>query len=956
MRIPDVRRFPFARPWLVLALAVLLAIPLGAQDEPRADPAAAAQAAPLDARLPIDPAITAGTLDNGLRYYIRRNGRPEQRAELRLVVNAGSVLEAEDQRGLAHFVEHMAFNGTVHFAKQSLVAFMESIGMRFGPGLNASTSFDETIYMMRVPTDTPEPMRTAFQILEDWAHGVSFEAEEIDKERGVVIEEWRLGQGAGARMRDRQFPVLFQGSRYATRLPIGDRETLQTFAHDRLIAFYRDWYRPDLMAVVAVGDFDVAQVEALVTQHFSRPRRVDASKPRPVYDVPDHTGTRFGIATDEEATSTSVALYHKLPARDEATVGAYRQRIVEGLYNGMLNRRFSELAQKPDPPFIGASSGTGRLVRGAEVYALTAVVQEEGIERGLGALLVESERVARFGFTASELDRQKRDVLRSMERAFTERDTQDSAGFVSEYIRNFLEGEPIPGIAYEFGLFERFVPGITLDEINRLARDWLRSDNTVVLVNAPDKPGLRVPDEAALRAVINGVDTASITAYVDTVTDQPLVPKAPEPGAIDDTRTIEGVGITEWTLSNGVRVVVKPTDFKEDQVLFRAFSPGGTSLATDDDFIPASTSAFAVAAGGVGSFSAIDLRKLLAGKVAVAQPTIGNLEEGMSGSASPKDLETLFQLISLRFTAPRADPVIFGVLKEQFRASLANRRASPDVAFQETLQTTLTQDHPRARPVTPELIDQMDLDRSMAFYKDRFADASDFTFVFVGRVTPDELRPLVTRYLASLPALDRQETWKDEGIAPPTGVVKRTVQKGLEAKSRTAVVFTGPFEYDREHRNAIRAMGIVLDTRLRERLREELGGTYGVSVSPATQWAPKAQYQLMIQFGSAPERAGELTKEVFDEVARLKAGPIEAAEVAAAREALRRDFETGMTQNGFWLAQLAARYQQGEPAADLLTYPASLDQISPAVVQEAATEYLNIENYVQVTLRPEEKK
>jgi zinc protease len=561
--------------------------------------------------------------------------------------------------------------------------------------------------------------------------------------------------------------------------------------------------------------------------------------------------------------------------------------------------------------------------------------------------------VARFGFTASELDRQKRDVLRSMERINAERDTQDSAGFAGEYIRNFLEDEPIPGITYEYELFKRFVPAIGLDEINRLAREWLRGDNTVVLVNAPDKPGLTVPDGSALAAVINGVDTAEITPYVDTVTDQPLVADPPEPGAITDTRTLEAVGITEWTLSNGARVVVKPTDFKEDQVLFRAFSPGGTSLATDEDFIPASTAAFAVAAGGVGPFSILDLRKLLAGKVAVAQPTIGNLEEGLSGSASPRDLETLFQLVYLQFTAPRADPQIFGVLQGQFKASLANRQASPGVVFQETLQTTMTQNHLRARPVTPEMIDQMDLDKSMAFYKDRFGDAGDFTFVFVGSVTPEALRPLATRYLASLPSTGREETWKDEGIRPPTGVVTREVRKGIEPKSQTAIVFTGPFEYDRAHRNAIRAMGLVLETRLREKLREDLGGTYGVSVSPSTQWAPTQEYQLMIQFGSAPERAEELSTVVFEEVARLKAGPVTAEEVTAAHEALYRDFETGMTENGFWLAQLAAYYRQGESPADLLVYPASLDRIGPATIQDAAKQYLNVENYAKVTLLPE---
>jgi zinc protease len=949
-----VRLRRLAAPLVAFPLAALLLVTASAQTPPT-DPAAARTVA-LDARLPMDSQVRVGTLANGLRYYIRANGRPEKRAELRLVVNAGSVLEDDDQRGLAHFVEHMAFNGTTHFAAQKLVEFMESIGMRFGPELNASTGFDETIYQMRVPTDTPGPLRTAVQILEDWAHGLSFDPKEIDKERGVVIEEWRLGQGAGARMRDKQFPILFQGSRYATRLPIGDRATLETFPHAALTRFYREWYRPDLMAVIAVGDFDPAEVETLVKRHFAAIPDPSHERPRRVYDVPDVPGTRFAIATDKEATGTSVAVYHTLPVRDEGTAGAYRQMLVEALYNGMLNQRFSELAQKPDPPFIGASSGTGRLVRSAEVYALTAMVKEDGVPRGLQALLVESARVARYGFTASELDRAKRDLMRGIESAYAERTRTSSSSYVREYVDNFLEGEPSPGVAYEYELFKRFVPGITLDEIDRLARTWLGGDDTVVLVNAPDKPGLHVPDEAELRTVMSGVDRMTIAPYVDTVSDQPLVAAPPAPGTITATRAFPKVGVTQWTLSNGATVVVKPTDFKEDQVLFRAFAPGGTSLASDDDFVAASTAAFAVSSGGLGSFSAIQLRKRLAGTVASAQPTFSELEQGLSGSASPKDLETLFQLIYLDFTAPRADREVFDTLKTQIKASLENRQASPGFAFQKALQAAMTRDHPRARPFTPETVDHMDLDRSMAFYQARFADASGFTFVFVGKVDPATLRPLVERYLAALPSAGRKETWKDLGIEPPDGVVTKVVHKGLEPKSQTAMVFTGPFQYDRAHRNALRAMATVLETRLRDKLREDLGATYSVGVSPSVDWAPRKEYQLAIQFGSAPDRAAELAKAVLAEIARLKAGPVEASEVTAAREAMLREYQTGMTQNGFWLAQLAVRYQQGQPLDDLLTYPASLDALTPAVIQGAAKTYLDTGRYVQVTLLPEEKK
>ena len=938
---------------LLGALLTLLISTGAAAQAPRAAKPEDAKTAVLTDVLPLSPDVTVGTLPSGLRYYIRENKRPERRAELRLVVNAGSILEDDDQRGLAHFVEHMAFNGTRNFPRQKLVAFMESIGMRFGPELNASTSFDETTYMLRVPTDNAAAMPTAFQILEDWAHAVSFEAPEIDKERGVVVEEWRLGQGAGARMRDKQFPIVFAGSRYAERLPIGTKETLETFPHASLTRFYRDWYRPDLMAVVAVGDFAKADVEALVRKHFGAIARPSAPRARTPFGVPDHAGTRFGIATDKEATNTTVTLYQMLPLEDESTVGAYRQSIVESLYNAMLNNRFSELAQKPDPPFIGAFSGKGRMVRTSEAYTLGAAVREDGVARGLETLLVESERVARFGFTASELDREKRDLLREMERLNTDRDKQESGLYAAEYLRSFLEGESIPGIAYEFELHKRFVPEITLAEVNALARRWMTDRDRLVLVNGPDKPGLKTPSEADLRAAIDSVKGREITAYVDTISEKPLLDPLPAPGAIVDTKTVPAAGVTEWTLANGLRVIVKPTDFKQDEIVFQAFSPGGTSLASDQDYIPALSASTIISVGGVGSFSTIDLRKLLAGKMANVRPTISSFEEGVSGNTAPKDLEAALQLVYLNFTAPRADPAIFDVMKTQMKTMLANRLANPQVVFGETLMSVLTQDHPRARPMTAETVDTFDLERSLAFYKDRFADASDFTFVIVGNVDLETLKPLVARYLGSLPSTRRKETWRDEGIRPPKGVVTKEVRKGLEPKSQTTMVFTGPFQYDRDHRNAIRAIGMVLEARLRDRLREQLGGTYGVRVTQSTDWRPEEDYQFVVDFGSAPERAEELTKAIFEEIDRLKTAAPEDTEVNNVREQLLREFETGTRQNGYWLAQLGFKYRRGEDPGDLPVYPESLKKLSPAVVQEAAKTYLNTSNYVLVRLMPE---
>jgi len=857
---------------LFLAAVLIAATGLsGAPQQPAATPVPASQA------MPIDQEIQIGTFDNGLRYYIRANKKPEKRAELRLVVKAGSILEDDDQQGLAHFVEHMAFNGTTHFPKDQIVTFIESIGMRFGADLNAGTGFDETTYMLQVPTDKPEVLDKAFLVLEDWAHNVTFDAAEIEKERGVVMEEWRLSRGAGARLRDKMFPILLQGSRYADRLPIGKTEVIQGFKADRLKKFYTDWYRPDLMAVVAVGDFDRAEVEKLVKSHFSAIPAAVAPRPRPQYDIPDHPGSVYAILTDKEMTSASVEVDNLLPAREQGTQGYYRQSIVDRLFSGMLNARFSEITQKPNAPFIGASVGRGSfLARSKEAASLGASVREDSIERGLDALFTETERVTRFGFTDTELDRQKKAMLVNYERLATEKGNITSSSRAAEYIRNFLQKESLPTHDDEFALQQRLLPGITLEEINKIARDWFTDQNRLIIVTAPEKAGLVLPDEAKLAAAIKPAAARDIKPYVDSVGATALLDTIPQPGAVVRTATKEALGITEWELSNGVKVILKPTTFKEDEILFRATSPGGTSLASDKDFIPADTATMVVTAGGLGKFSAIDLRKVMTGKNASATPTIGELDEGLAGGSSRKDLETMFQLIYLRFTQPGYDSIAFEAQASQLKSALANQAASPAFAFSVALSKIMSSDSPRVYVPTAELIDKFDLDKSMAFYKDRFADASDFTFVFVGSFDAATMKPLVERYLGGLPSIHRTETWKDVGVKLPTGVVEKTVEKGIEPKSQSSIIFTGAFQYDMANRVAIRAMAHVLQTRLIKTIREELGGTYSISAGQSFHKLPRSEYSVTISFGSDPQRTNDLVKRVLEEIEKFKSdGPTE---------------------------------------------------------------------------------
>ncbi len=914
-----------------------------------------AQAALQDS-LPVDPAVRMAELPNGVRYFIRENPEPRDRAELRLVIAAGSVLEDEDQLGLAHFVEHMAFNGTEHFARQELVDYLEGIGMQFGPDLNAYTSFDETVYMLTIPTDSAELVKTAFQILQDWAQGQTFDPEEIDKERGVVIEEWRLGQGARARMREEQLPILFKDSRYAERLPIGEPEVLESFDYETLRRFYRDWYRPDLIGVVAVGDFDADSIEALVIEHFADLLMPDDVRERVTYPVPDHEETLYAIATDPEAATNTVSIYWKQPARDDATHAAYRQSIVEGLYNRMMNQRLFELTQQADPPFLFGLSGQGRFIGPKEVYIMTAAVAPNGIERGLETLLVEGERVARFGFTESELEREKRELLRGMEQAFAEREKTESSSYASEYVRAFLYGEPIPGITYELELYKRFLPEIELAEVDRLASEWIVDRNRVLMINGPEKEGVRIPTAEQLAAVIAAVEDADITAYEDVASDAPLVEELPEPGPVIGTETLDEVGITRWELANGVSVLLKPTDFKDDEILMRAYSPGGTSLAPNDRHVPAMTATAAVTQGGAGSFDLIALQKALAGQAVRVAPYIASLSEGFSGNVSPQDLETLFQLTYLYFTAPRKDPEAFQSWKTRMQAFLANRSAEPLTAFFDTITVTMTQGHPRARPPSVELYDETDLDQSFAFYQDRFADASDFTFVFVGTFQPDSLRPLVERYLGGLPSTGREESWRDVGIRPPTGVIEKTVYRGIEEKSQTRIIFSGPFEWTRENRHHMASLARALRIRLREVLREDLGATYGVGVGASPSKIPREEYEFSISFGTAPERLEEMADSVFAVIARFKAEGPDQQIVDKVKEQQRRSLETNLRENGYWMGQIVARLASGGDLRNIVTYDEVIEKLTAEDIQAAARLYLSTENYVRVSLYPEERE
>ncbi len=912
-----------------------------------------AQSSDLGAPLQFDPTVVRGQLDNGLRYLIRRNTQPEHRAELRLVVNAGSILETDAQRGVAHFVEHMAFNGTRRFPKGEIVNFLERIGMRFGADLNAYTSFDETVYMLQVPTDTALLVNTALDILEDWAHEVSFDATQVKRERGVVIEEWRLGRGAESRVQNRQFPVLLKNSLYAQRLPIGTRENLESFPDSLPRQFYRDWYRPDLMTVVAVGDFDVPAMETSIRERFGRIPRAVGPKPRGYASVPDHDETLVSVETDPEYPSSSVALLWLKPADSTRTAADLRRRIVASFYDGMVTARFAELSQRPDAPFAFAASGRGALVRTREVYQLVAGVKENGFELAAEALLAEAERIRRFGFTTAELERRRTNYLRSLEQAYAERDKTSSSVYASQLVSSALTGAPVIGIEREQALAKEMLPTITLAELNDLAKSSFTDRNRVVLVAAPARTDVKVPTPQAMLATFGKAGVATLTAYVDSTSDAPLVVVPPLPGSIVSRRTLPGTGIQEWSLSNGARVLLKPTDFKRDEVLFAARSPGGASLLSDRDELAGSLGSAALAVGGLGSFNQITLGKKLTGKRAQVMATVAELSEQVRGSASAQDIETMFQLAWLRFTQPRVDTAAFVAFKNQVRAVLANQRNRPESVFGDTVNVTLAQHHRRSRPFTPDLLDSLDLNRALQVYRERFGDASDFTFYLVGSFSPDSVRPLVERYLASLPSTHSGERPRDLGIRPPIGVVEKTVRRGTEQKAQTLLVFNGPCRYSYETRQTLDALRALLDIRLREVLREDKGGTYGVGVGAFCSHLPYEHYQLTVSFGSAPERVNELTAAVFAVTDSIKAGAISDSNLVKIRELTIRGHETALTSNGAWLSAIVDADEDGRDQRDFLRVPALVSAIDKQTLRDAARNYINRRQYARFTLLPE---
>ncbi len=907
--------------------------------------------------IPADPSVKTGVLANGIKYSIKKNTKPEKRCELRLAINAGSMLETDEQQGLAHFVEHMCFNGTKNFKKSALVDFLESAGVKFGAHLNAYTSFDETVYMLQLPTDKEDIFTKGFQVLEDWAHNVTFDADEVEKERGVVISERRGRLGAQERMRVQYWPTYFEGSRYADRLPIGKIEVLEKFKRETLIKFYEDWYRPDLMSVCAVGDFDVDKVESIIKEKFgSIPAKTNGPK-HELFPVPDHQGLRIATATDAETPMTILQVGYKHPLSQTQTLSDVRKGMVGALFNSMLGTRMNELIKKGGTPFSFAFSGFGNNVRTKNEFSSFAVVNEKGISDGLKILLTENDRAKRYGFTAGEFERAKKQLMLGAEKAVREKDKTESANYVQSMVSSFLEGEPMMDADFTFDFYKKNIEGITLAEVNSLGKKWIteKGDNATVIIQAPKKDGVVLPTDDEIRKIFDDVATAKIDAPKEEAVITELMKTKPTAGKIVSEKKNAELGFTEWTLSNGAKVVIKPTNFKNDEIMLSAYSPGGYTMYPLADDETGGFASFGVASSGIGDIDAVSLQRFMTGKIVRISPYIGELYEGMNGMFSPKDAEVAMQMTNLFFTAPRKDEKMFKNVIQQQKGFMENMNKSPEAAFRDSVTVALYNNHPRRQPSKVEDLDKINIDRAYEIYKERFADAGDFTFFYVGNVDEATFRPLVETYLASLPTKGRKETWTDPKIEQTSKAVAKSVSKGIEPKSTVQLTYLGNYEYTRKNNFEMNALVKLLSTKLREKIREEKGGTYGVQVYPSLVKYPKEHYQLTITFGCAPEKAEELTKDALAEVESVIKSGCDDKNLVKVKETFLRERETDLKENRFWMGYLSQSYQNGLDVSEMNQYNNWVNALTSKDFKKLAKKYIQNGKLAKFSLKPEKK-
>ncbi len=909
--------------------------------------------APTDT-LPRDTVGIVGTLPNGLKYYIRGNKKPEGRAEFRLVIKAGSLMEDEDQRGLAHWAEHMAFNGTKNFAKNDLIHHLQGLGVKFGADLNAMTTFDHTMYILPIPTTNPDNIKVAIDILEDWAHRVTFDSVDFEEERGVIQAEMRTRLGVQSRASDFQIPILFQGSKYAERLPIGTKESLANATLAQITRFYKTWYRPDLMGIVAVGDFDEKEVERLIVEQFSTLQKPAEPIPNTSFPVPEVPGTRFAVFSDPEVTGSSLAVINRRAVTESGTVRSQREGLIRSFYASLVNQRIAEKAREQGAKFLRGGVQYSAITRGVPTFNISVETPNNMLQEGLTDVMNEIRRAGANGFSQSELDRLLKGYKTRLENFYLSRNDRTSDGFVNAYVAEFFNNIPIASPEVQIQVMSDAVNSITLADINKEAADvWHGADSRLIIVSMPQREGIAAPDSTAILAVLDDNSTGNFAAYSEDVDTLPLIEKMPKAGKVVSEKSYDDVDIVEWELSNGIKVLSKITTNNANQIIFSGFSPGGTSLIPDSEYPTAAFLGSVAGIGGVARFTPSQLGKKLAGQSVNVSLGIGQNSQTIGGSSTKRDLKTMFELLYLRFTAPRFDSAALEVQFDRAKKSLDNREADPMNAFRDTITATITQGHKRFFVTTPEILDQVDRKRAFELFKDRISNPGAFTLMFVGDFNRDTLKAYVEQYVASLPSTNRKEVARDLGVRKPTGVVKKEVFGGKEDKATTIMVFHGGYEPVKGGATQINIMAEILNSRLLNVLREEMSGTYGVSTRATVTTKPVAEYVIEVSFVSEPKRKDELVAAALKVIEDYKVNPPTAQELKEVVEPILKSRREARQTNQFWLGALALREENRDFST--LFSDSVITDITPVQLQQMARRYLNPNNYMQFDLLPEKK-
>jgi zinc protease len=908
--------------------------------------------------IPVDPSVRIGRLANGMTYYIKANAKPENRAELRLALKAGSMQEDEDQLGLAHFIEHMAFNGTKHFSKNELVNYLERVGSRFGPDLNAYTSFDETVYMLQVRTDDKEQFDNGMLILRDWADGITFDSAEIDKERGVVISEWRSRLSADQRMQQEYLPMLYYKSRYADRLPIGDPEIVNTAPYPVIKRFYADWYRPELMALLVVGNVDPDMIEKQIREQFGSVASTSMARKKESNNVPEHPNTLARVVTDPEATNANIQIVYNHKYSKVTSVLDYRQRLVENLYNRMLGRRLSDISKGGTPPFIFGYTGYGQDVGDLATYSSYAVSAPADAGRAYQTLLDENQRVLQHGFTASELEREKANILRQAEQSVLEEAKLESNRVVQRLINNFLDEAPIPNATQHFEMYSSMMPTITTDEVNQLAKKWITDHNRVIIITGPEKDKALYPDSLSLISMMKATAMKSMEPYKDVDVSAPLLPgKFPERPVLNYSYD-DQLDIHHWSFENGVKVSAKATNYKNDEILMNAYSPGGHSLYGDEVYPSARSTSSVVGSSGVGTFNVTALEKKLTGLRVNVSPFIFERYEGLNGSSSVKDAETMMQLAYSYVTAFREDPTSLNSYLTKERSMFANLLSNPQNWYSDKVSRITSRNHPRRGFPSLESYDKIKMEDIMKIYKDRFADVSDMHFFFVGNFNPDSLKQLTSRYLGALPGNGRDEQWKDVGDRMPMGRIDSVYYRGEAPKSLVQLIYHGDDHFNADTSYLLQSLLDLARIKLREELREEEGGVYGVSIGGSQSKYPVEQYSIRINFNADPPRTNDLIASAREVISKLKQ-EVDPADIIKVTEAQRQGRIKDLEQNQFWMGAFVNSWLNGSDMyamTQLSILEKRISGLNASALMQAARKYFKEDDLISVVMFPEKIK